>query len=118
LAYGAGIPHSYVKLAIVGVREFELSDTFLREIIFQLETLAPDDSAAVQIGHIVCLQIGDEEPERFLLLDGLGGVTLDDVSTLSVDTPIGHAVVGKEVGDQASASVPGGQLSIRILSLE
>jgi transcription elongation factor GreA len=90
----------------------------LREIIFQLETLAPDDSAAVQIGHIVCLQIGDEEPERFLLLDGLGGVTLDDVSTLSVDTPIGHAVVGKEVGDQVSASVPGGQLSIRILSLE
>jgi transcription elongation factor GreA len=90
----------------------------LREIIFQLETLAPDDSGAVQIGHTVCLQIGDEEPERFLLLDGLGGVTLDDVSTLSVDTPIGHAVVGKEVGDQVSASVPGGQLSIRILSLE
>jgi hypothetical protein len=33
LAYGAGIPHSYVKLAIVGVREFELSDTFLMGIL-------------------------------------------------------------------------------------
>lgn len=90
----------------------------LRRIVLQLEALDPDESHEVQIGHTVSLQVGDGEPERFLLLDDLGGLSLEDVSTLSVDTPIGDAIVGRRPGDRVDVSAPGGQLTIRILSIE
>ena len=84
----------------------------------QIETLSPQETNIVQLGHVVRLRIDDEEPERYLLLDGPGGITIGDVTTLSVGTPIGGAIHGTHVGSTAKANVPGGQLEVEILSVE
>jgi transcription elongation factor GreA len=90
----------------------------LREIIFQLKTFAPRNSDVVQVGHTVSIQIEDADTESFLLLDGLGGILLGDLSTLSINTPIGQSILGKKVGERVVVSVPSGQLDIKILSIE
>lgn len=40
------------------------------------------------------------------------------LSKISVDSPIGKAILGKEVGDVVSVKVPAGQLELEILNIE
>lgn len=90
----------------------------LRDVILQLETLSPQETDIVQLGHVVHLCIDGGEPERYLLLDGPGGIAVGEVATLSLATPIGRAIYNADVGSRVSATVPGGQMEIKILSVE
>jgi transcription elongation GreA/GreB family factor len=89
----------------------------LREVIYHLEHLEPDSKEIVQVGHTVELKMGGFS-ETFLLLEGLGGIKMGDVDTLSTGTPIGKAILGKRVGATVKTTVPGGTLHIQILSVE
>ena len=102
-------------------KEIEIVDKsiqHLNSVIDQLRTLAPQDSDVIQIGHVVDLQIEDDEPEKFLLLEDLGGIAAGDLMTLSTGSQIGQAILGKRVNEYVSAKVPQGVLNIQILSVE
>lgn len=78
---------------------------------------APKASGVVEIGTVVTAEIfGDEE--RFLL----GSRELADGSDLDVysaDSPLGVAIIGMKIGDEASYAAPNGnQIPVKILAVE
>lgn len=90
----------------------------LRDVIHQVESLSPQATDTVQVGHAVRLRIDGEDAGRYLLLEGAGGIRLGEVTTLSISTPIGRAICGAHVGSRVKAAVPGGQIEIEIMSVE
>jgi len=78
---------------------------------------APKASGVVEIGTVVTADIfGDEE--RFLL----GSRELGDGSGLDVfspESPLGKAILGRKVGEEASYDAPNGnQITVKILAVE
>ena len=78
---------------------------------------APQASGIVEIGTVVTAEIfGDEE--RFLL----GSRELADGSDLDVysaDSPLGLAIIGMKIGEEASYEAPNGnRIPVKILAVE
>lgn len=78
---------------------------------------APKASGVVEIGTVVTAEIfGDEE--RFLL----GSRELADGSDLDVysaDSPLGLAIIGMKIGEEASYEAPNGnRIPVKILAVE
>ena len=70
----------------------------------------------VAIGCQVTIQEGDYEPEIYLLVgakeaDPRGG-------RISNESPIGRALMGKNVGDVVSVEAPAGAITLKILKIE
>jgi transcription elongation GreA/GreB family factor len=96
----------------------ERSIISLESLIAELEkTRVAPDAPVVSVGHTVTLEIDGDPPERFLVVNQVGGVAVGDVVTLSVDSPIGAAILGKRAGATATALVNKSRLlPVRIVS--
>jgi transcription elongation GreA/GreB family factor len=87
--------------------------------IEQLKCLRrPRASDAIAIGHIVTLQIGDDEPCELVLVERFGGRAIGGISTMSVESPIGKAIVGKRAGETLVVKLAHGQVRVRVISLK
>jgi transcription elongation factor GreA len=77
-------------------------------------TELPTDT--IQVGSRVTVQEGDYPAETYLLV----GATEADPRNgkISNESPIGSALLGRRVGDEASASTPGGDIKLKILKIE
>lgn len=74
------------------------------------------DKEKVQVGSRVTIQEDDLEPETYFLV----GVKEADPRSgrISHESPIGKALVGKKVGEEAIAETPNGSLRFKILKIE
>jgi transcription elongation GreA/GreB family factor len=90
----------------------------MERLIKELEGIsAPADGNRVCVGHTVTLEIDGDPPEKFLLVKQVGGVSLGDVVTLSIDSPIGAAILGARAGMTTAAKVSKTSLvPVRIVS--
>ncbi len=71
----------------------------------------------VQAGHLVSIMYeGDDESETYLI--GSIEEKRDGVDVISPGSPIGSALLGAQVGDHVSFEAPGGQLSVKVISIE
>jgi len=70
----------------------------------------------VDIGAQVTVQEEDYEPETYLLV----GVKEADPRNgkISNQSPIGQALMGKQVGDRVHVKTPDGEISLEILNIE
>jgi transcription elongation factor GreA len=70
----------------------------------------------VFIGSHVTIQEGNDEPETYHLV----GPTEADPrkGRISYESPIGHALMNKKVGEIAEADAPGGRIKFKILKIE
>jgi transcription elongation factor GreA len=70
----------------------------------------------VFIGSHVTIQEGSDEPETYHLV----GPTEADPrkGRISHESPIGHALLNKKVGEFAEADAPGGKIKFKILKIE
>lgn len=73
-------------------------------------------SEIVQVGTQVTVQEGDYEPELFFLV---GAKEADPrKGKISNESPIGMALMGARVGDEVTATTPGGKVMLKILKIE
>jgi transcription elongation factor GreA len=88
-------------------------EAILRNTIIIQKTKSSD---VIFIGSHVTIQEGDLDPETYHLV----GPTEADPrkGKISHESPIGHALMNKKVGDIAEAEAPGGAIKFKILKIE
>ncbi|MBI3240731.1 MAG: transcription elongation factor GreA [Chloroflexi bacterium] len=90
----------------------ELEETLRRAIIIQ-EQVATD---TVQVGNRVTVQEEGEDPEVFILVGAREASPRE--GKISNESPVGRALLGRQVGDTVRAATPRGELVFKILKIE
>ncbi|MFA7693813.1 MAG: GreA/GreB family elongation factor [Candidatus Hydrogenedentes bacterium] len=72
-------------------------------------------------GALVTLVNGDDIPASYLLTPHGGGISLEleelTIQVISTKSPLGSAILGKKAGEEIVLSAPGGQRTVRIISV-
>ena len=85
--------------------------TILRDRLDHAQIVEPGDAEVVSVGSRVVVE--DEAGERFEIeLSALGGP-----GTVSPQSPLGSAILGRRVGDRVEVQAPRGAWSARIVDL-
>ena len=85
--------------------------TILRDRLDHAQIVEPGDAEVVSVGSRVVVE--DEAGERFEIeLSALGGP-----GTVSPQSPLGSAILGRRVGDRVEVQAPRGAWSARIVEL-
>ncbi len=92
--------------------QLEWVDQLMKELN-NIEDLPNRD--AISIGSIVELQIDQDPPESFLIVEETGGVKFSNISTLSTKTFIGKTIIGSKSGDTILADVRNNKVPVKIL---
>ncbi len=102
------------KLALIDVQIAELGAIISKAIIIDPETLPHDKiSFGSTIGLLDC------ETEEEFLYSIVGGVESNAQNGLiSFNSPLAKQLLGKEAGDEVTATLPGGVKTYEILSVE
>lgn len=91
------------------VRELELT-------LERAEVIAPDThSETADLGSTVTLRSDDGEEETWVLVSPEEANTLD--GTISTESPVGRALLGRRAGDSATVSAPAGDMVYTIVSI-
>jgi len=70
----------------------------------------------IQVGSCVTVQEGDFPPETYYLV---GAKEADPRNgKISNESPIGRVLMGGHVGDEVTATTPGGEIKLKILKIE
>ncbi|MBI4566329.1 MAG: transcription elongation factor GreA [Planctomycetes bacterium] len=89
----------------------ELTDKLARA-----EVIVPKASDAVGLGALVrVVDLDTRRDDEFLIVGE--GETRPDVDTVSISSPLGTALLGKRVGEDAEVDAPRGRLRYRVTSL-
>ena len=77
----------------------------------------PDDPRLVELGETVTITLDDDSFERYLLVDPSEAALLGG-ERLSVDSPLGQALVGHRIGERVTVRAPAGDYQCTVLSAE
>jgi transcription elongation factor GreA len=97
--------------ASLEARIYELEQTLDRAEIIQRE----DGDDAVGLGSKVTLRSDDGEEETWILVSPQEANTLD--GTISPQSPVGQALVGRRAGDSATVRTPSGAIVYTVVSV-
>jgi transcription elongation GreA/GreB family factor len=95
------------------VSELALLTRILQRAI-TTDQLPPEDPGIVELGDEVAVKFANDYTQRFLVVDPIEA-PLDDLN-ISVESPLGQALVGRRVGDQVEVDAPDGRYRCRILT--
>jgi transcription elongation factor GreA len=76
----------------------------------------PDDPHTVELGDAVTIQLASGETETYIVVHAAEAPVED--RRISVESPLGAALIGCHVGDQVEVRVPAGSYSCTILSAQ
>lgn len=90
----------------------------LRAILRAAESVeqCPDDPSTVELGDPVTIQLESGELETYIVVHAAEAPVED--RRISVESPLGAALIGRQVGDRVEVRVPGGSYSCTILSAQ
>ena len=92
--------------------------TWVEREIGQVRTLKrPVAKDAIEVGHVVTLQIGENQPGDYVLVKDFGGRPVGEAKTLSTQSPIGAALLGRASGEIVTVETPGGMRTIKIVAI-
>jgi transcription elongation factor GreA len=69
-------------------------------------------------GVVVTVHLEDDDEEETYLLAASKEERLDGVRTVTADSPLGAALLGRRVGDRVSYQAPGGTFACEIVRME
>jgi transcription elongation GreA/GreB family factor len=95
------------------VRELALLTRILQRAI-TTDQLPPENPGIVELGDEVAVEFANDYTQRFLVVSPIEA-PLDDLN-ISVESPLGQALVGRRVGDQVEVDAPDGRFRCRILT--
>jgi transcription elongation GreA/GreB family factor len=78
------------------------------------DQLPPEDPGIVELGDEVAVEFANDYTQRFLVVSPIEA-PLDDLN-ISVESPLGQALIGRRVGDQVEVDAPDGRYRCRILT--
>jgi len=78
------------------------------------DQLPPEHPGIVELGDEVAVEFDNGYTQRFLVVNPIEA-PLDDLN-ISVESPLGQALVGRRVGDQVEVDAPDGRFRCRILT--
>jgi transcription elongation GreA/GreB family factor len=78
------------------------------------DQLPPENPGIVELGDEVAVEFANGYTQRFLVVSPIEA-PLDDLN-ISVESPLGQALVGRRVGDQVEVDAPDGRFRCRILT--
>lgn len=99
------------SLVLAEARVQELEQLLDRADIIQRD---PNDDT-IGLGSVVTLRGDDGEQETWTLVRPEEANTLD--GTISTESPVGSALVGRRVGDSAVVTTPGGEIVYTVVSI-
>jgi len=104
--------------ALIEGRISELEDLLSKAIIIDTEKIS---KVAVGIGSKVKILVKNlkdksEETIEFMLVSSVEGEP--DENKISIESPIGEAILGKRKGDVVKVRIPKGEVLIKIISIE
>ncbi|HEV2756561.1 MAG TPA: GreA/GreB family elongation factor [Actinomycetota bacterium] len=77
----------------------------------------PFDTEAIEVGDVVTIRAADGEPERYVLVDGNAGSRARS-DWVSVASPLGAALLGRNSGDVVRVESPSGAAEYQVLAFE
>ena len=77
----------------------------------------PFDSDAIEVGDVVTIRDAHGQVERYVLVDGKAGSRARR-DWVSVDSPLGAAILGRNLGDRVQVESPRGVTDYEILGFE
>lgn len=87
----------------------------LEEILRRAKVSARNGTDKVELGSTVVLKIDGQQVEYSIV----GASESDPMSgKISVDSPIGHSLIGKAKGEKAEILTPNGKLSCEIIAIK
>ena len=95
------------------VSELALLTRILQRAITS-DQLPPEHPGIVELGDEVAVEFANGYTQRFLVVNPIEA-PLDDLN-ISVESPLGQALVGRRVGDQVEVDAPDGRFRCRILT--
>ena len=95
------------------VSELALLTRILQRAITS-DQLPPENPGIVELGDEVTVEFANGYTQRFLVVNPIEA-PLDDLN-VSVESPLGKALVGRRVGDQVEVDAPDGRFRCRILT--
>jgi transcription elongation GreA/GreB family factor len=95
------------------VSELALLTRILQRAI-TTDQLPPENPGIVELGDEVAVEFANDYTQRFLMVSPIEA-PLDDLN-ISVESPLGQALVGRRVGDQVEVDAPDGPFRCRILA--
>jgi transcription elongation factor GreA len=76
-----------------------------------------EQGGSVAAGSVVTIRYeGDEDTEKYLI--GSIEERRDDLSVISPGSPLGTALVGRQVGDVVEYEAPGGMLKVEVVAVD
>ena len=100
------------------LREIDRRVRFLRQRLDGLQVVAgsPSDRSRAFFGACVTIEDAEGRPRRHRIV---GPDEFDrEPGYLSMDAPLGRALLGKRVGDEFEVQLPGGVLAARVTAVE
>jgi transcription elongation GreA/GreB family factor len=107
------LAHSYLDDPGHDVSELALLTRILQRAI-TTDQLPPENPGIVELGDEVAVEFTNDYTQRFLVVSPIEA-PLDDLN-ISVESPLGQALVGRRVGDQVEVDAPAGRFRCRILT--
>ena len=95
------------------VSELALLTRILQRAI-TTDQLPPENPGIVELGDEIAVEFTNDYTQRFLVVSPIEA-PLDDLN-ISVESPLGQALVGRRVGDQVEVDAPAGRFRCRILT--
>jgi transcription elongation GreA/GreB family factor len=95
------------------VRELALLTRILQGAITS-DQLPPEHPGIVELGDEVAVEFATGYTQRFLVVSPIEA-PLDDLN-ISVESPLGQALIGRRVGDQVEVDAPDGRFRCRIVT--
>ena len=86
-----------------------ISNAAVREGAVEIDTAAP--------GVIVKIREVDDGDDEEYLFASSPEERIEGIRTITMDSPLGKALAGKSMGDQAVVKAPGGEFSVEILEI-
>ncbi|HEX4981541.1 MAG TPA: GreA/GreB family elongation factor [Ilumatobacteraceae bacterium] len=76
----------------------------------------PDDPGIVELGDTVSIRLDDGTEETYIIVHAVEAPVEDH--RISIESPLGRALLGHNVGDTVEVPVPAGSYGCRILSAD
>jgi len=95
--------------------ELVLTDARIHELEFLLdkaEDIEPPEQGLVGLGSSVSIRSGDGEEETWRLVSPEEADTR--IGAISTDSPVGHALIGRTIGDTTSVETPAGTITYTV----
>jgi transcription elongation factor GreA len=109
--------HENMSTALAAQAALDRRIERLRSALATARIAAPPPDGVAALGQTVTIQLdGDPEATRYQLVSAVESDP--SARRLSVDSPIGKALVGRRVGDVVEAAAPGGTRRVRVRAIE